>query len=175
LFGHARPWCGGMDRPFRRTGDDILENEDAARFQDAKDFALETFLIRDAHLHLDGDGMIKTIVVERCLQGTSALKCSAVGHTQQFRKPIGGVDETRDPFSGSGVRAQRSPPQVPHRVGLNQTFNVQKSAGRAAHNPVSRKASRRPRSSASDHEGSVRRLDGGFETEKGKESSYMDR
>ena len=83
-----------MDRPFRRTGDDILENEDAARFQDAKDFALETFLIRDAHLHLDGDGMIKTIVVERCLQGTSALKCSAVGHTQQFRKPIGGVDET---------------------------------------------------------------------------------
>ncbi len=45
-----------MDRPFRRIGDDILEDEDAARFQDAKDFALETFLIRDAHLHLDGDG-----------------------------------------------------------------------------------------------------------------------
>jgi len=56
-----------MDRPFRRIGDDILENEDAARFQDAKDFALETFLIRDAHRHLDGEGTIKTIVVERCL------------------------------------------------------------------------------------------------------------
>lgn len=56
MFGRARPWCGGMDRPFRRIGDDILEDEDAARFQDAKDFALETFLIRDAHLHLDGDG-----------------------------------------------------------------------------------------------------------------------